>query len=51
MTITLNASMGGHENNHSFDLKGDLEALSKNIGNISVINNSRIQNVNNPDVS
>ncbi len=34
------------ENNTSFDLKGDIEALSKNIGNISMINNSKIHDPN-----
>ena len=33
----------------SFDMKGDIESLSKNIGNISMINNSKF--IDNPNVS
>ena len=40
-SIALNLSI--HQNcDTSFDLKGDIEALSKNIGNISMINNSKV---------
>jgi len=45
-TLALNASYLQAENNLSFDLKGDIEALSKNIGNISMINNSKINDPN-----
>jgi hypothetical protein len=51
-TLTLNASYAqGLENNNSFDGKGDIEILSKNIGNISMINNSKIYEGNANNVS
>lgn len=47
--MALNLSI--HQNcDTSFDMRGDIEALSKNIGNISMINNSRMID-NNPNVS
>lgn len=45
-TLAFNLSM--HQSAEmSFDMKGDLEALSKNIGNISTINNSKLVDTQN----
>jgi len=51
-TLALNNSYAqGLDNNTSFEGKGDLEILSKNIGNISMINNSKIFEPNGTNVS
>ena len=48
-SFALNLSTIHQTGDASFDLKGDIEALSKNIGNISMINNSKF--IDNQNVS
>ena len=48
-SLALNLSTIHQAGDASFDMKGDIETLSKNIGNISMINNSKI--IDNQNVS
>lgn len=48
-SLALNLSAVHQNGDTSFDMKGDIDTLSKNIGNISMINNSKI--IDNPNAS